>query len=73
MIRQRGFTLIELLVVIVILGFLAAVVVFAVNGGDTTNYNTRHHCDGPNMVYTDHSGTVKAVASNDPRCRDGEN
>jgi general secretion pathway protein G len=29
---QRGFTLIELLVVIVILGILAAVVVFAVNG-----------------------------------------
>ena len=29
---ERGFTLIELLVVIVILGILAAVVVFAVNG-----------------------------------------
>lgn len=70
--HHRGFTLIELLVVIVILGILAAVVVFAVNGGDTTNYNTRHHCDGPNMVYTDYSGTVEAVAANDPRCREGE-
>lgn len=29
---QKGFTLVELLVVIVILGILAAVVVFAVNG-----------------------------------------
>ena len=29
---ERGFTLIELLIVIVILGILAAVVVFAVNG-----------------------------------------
>lgn len=29
---ERGFTLVELLVVIVILGVLAAVVVFAVNG-----------------------------------------
>jgi prepilin-type N-terminal cleavage/methylation domain-containing protein len=29
---QQGFTLVELLVVIVILGILAAVVVFAVNG-----------------------------------------
>jgi type II secretion system protein G len=30
--RDRGFTLIELLIVIVILGILAAVTVFAVNG-----------------------------------------
>jgi prepilin-type N-terminal cleavage/methylation domain-containing protein len=30
--KDEGFTLIELLIVIVILGILAAVVVFAVNG-----------------------------------------
>ena len=32
--RQRGFTLIEALVVVVILGLLAAVMVFAVGGID---------------------------------------
>ena len=33
---EKGFTLVELLVVIVILGILAAVVVFAVSGSTTT-------------------------------------
>ncbi len=40
---EKGFTLIELLVVIVILGILAAVVVFAVNG--ITNKGKASSCD----------------------------
>jgi prepilin-type N-terminal cleavage/methylation domain-containing protein len=40
---ERGFTLIELLVVIVILGILAAVVVFAVSG--ITNKGNKSACE----------------------------
>jgi len=42
MMQDEGFTLIELLIVIVILGILAAVVVFAVNG--ITNKGTTAAC-----------------------------
>jgi general secretion pathway protein G len=41
--EQRGFTLIELLVVVIILGILAAVVVFAV--GNTTSSAQSNACD----------------------------
>ena len=40
--HEEGFTLIELLIVIVILGILAAVVVFSVNG--ITNTGTKSAC-----------------------------
>jgi type II secretion system protein G len=40
--NEKGFTLIELLIVIVILGILAAIVVFAVNG--ITNKGTDSAC-----------------------------
>jgi len=39
-VAEKGFTLIELLVVIVILGILAAVVVFAVNGIQNRGQNS---------------------------------
>lgn len=44
--EDRGFTLIELLIVIIILGILAAIVVFSVRGitdnGDTAACETEH-------------------------------
>lgn len=46
---QKGFTLVELLVVIVILGILAAVVVFAVNGISDRGQQAACSTDGQTM------------------------
>ena len=68
---QRGVTLIEILVVVIVLGILAAVVVAAATGS-FANPREYQHCDGPNMVYTNGSDLVLAVAANDYRCREGQ-
>lgn len=67
--RQGGFTLIELAVVIVILGVLAAVVIFAITGGNGSR--DYMECKGTTGVY--HTWTMDGRedvdhVANDSQC-----
>ena len=76
MAHEGGFTLIELLIVIIILGILAAIVVFAVGGITNRGLNAACQADYKTVEiaqeayfakYSAYAGSVAALNTNNPQ------